>query len=140
MDCIGLFWIVLDYFGMYYFLEDLACICLVTSNFILVLHWRASYRPSFSVNRSGTVFSCAGEEIKHLVIFLFTYVFTYLFSVLHHAKYLSVGCIVTGSQKGRGNQYIQLVYVLYCKLPTKGKQVLVFLLEDRSGFELQLQW
>ena len=28
-----------------------------------------------------------------------------------------------GSWKGRGNQYIQFVRVLYCKLPTSGKQL-----------------
>ena len=27
-----------------------------------------------------------------------------------------------GSWKGRGNQYIQFARVLYCKLPTNGKQ------------------
>ena len=30
---------------------------------------------------------------------------------------------MTNSLKGRGNQYIQLVKVLYCKLPTNGKKV-----------------
>ena len=30
---------------------------------------------------------------------------------------------MTGSWKGRGNQYIQFVRVLYCKLPTNGKQL-----------------
>ena len=28
-----------------------------------------------------------------------------------------------GSWKGRGNQYIQFIRVLYCKLPTNGKQL-----------------
>ena len=28
-----------------------------------------------------------------------------------------------GSLEGRGNQYIQLVKVMYCKLPTNGKQL-----------------
>ena len=135
MDNIGLFWNVLFsggfslYMSCYFQLYS----CIALESFISSLFQCKQVRNSIFI-------LCAGEEIKHLVIFLFTYVFTYLFSVLHHAKYLSVGCIVTGSQKGRGNQYIQLVYVLYCKLPTKGKQVLVFLLEDRSGFELQLQW
>ena len=30
---------------------------------------------------------------------------------------------MTGNLKGTGNQYIQLVKVLYCKLPTNGKQL-----------------
>ena len=34
-----------------------------------------------------------------------------------------------GSWKGRGNQYIQLVKVLYCKLLTNGKQLPAFPLE-----------
>ena len=34
--------------------------------------------------------------------------------------------IMTGSFGGRGNQYIQLVKVLHCKLPTIGKQLSVF--------------
>ena len=36
---------------------------------------------------------------------------------------------MTGSFMGRGNQYIELVKVLNCKLPTKGKQVPPFPLE-----------
>ena len=39
------------------------------------------------------------------------------------------GHITTGSWKGRGNQYIQLVKVLYCKLPANGKQLPAFPLE-----------
>ena len=34
--------------------------------------------------------------------------------------------VTTGSGKGRGNQYIQLVKVLYCKLLTNGKQLPAF--------------
>ena len=34
-----------------------------------------------------------------------------------------------GNLKGRGNQYIQFVRVLYCKLPTSGKQLPAFPLE-----------
>ena len=40
-----------------------------------------------------------------------------------------------GSWKGRGNQYIQFVRVLYCKLPTNGKQLPAFPLEAVSGIE-----
>ena len=36
------------------------------------------------------------------------------------------GHIMTASFVGRGNQYIQLVKVLYCKLPTIGKQLPTF--------------
>ena len=37
------------------------------------------------------------------------------------------GNITTGSFVGGGNQYIHLVKVLYCKLPTIGKQLPTFL-------------
>ena len=53
---------------------------------------------------------------------------------------LSTHCIdhiTTGSFMGRGNQYIQLVKVLYCKLPTNRKQLPVFPLEVDPGTELQ---
>ena len=45
------------------------------------------------------------------------------------------GHITTGSWKGRGNQYIQFVRVLYCKLPTSGKQLPAFPLEAVLGIE-----
>ena len=43
--------------------------------------------------------------------------------------------ITMGSWKGRGYQYIQLVKVLYCKLPTNGKQLPAFPLEAGPGTE-----
>ena len=45
------------------------------------------------------------------------------------------GHITTGSWKGRGNQYIQFIRVLYCKLPTNGKQLPAFPLEAIPGTE-----
>ena len=42
---------------------------------------------------------------------------------------------MTGSWKGRGNQYIQFVRVLYCKLPTNSKQLPAFPLEAVPGIE-----
>ena len=44
----------------------------------------------------------------------------YLF-VFSHCFQHCTGHITTGSWKGRGNQYIKLVKVLYCKLLAKGK-------------------
>ena len=38
-----------------------------------------------------------------------------------------------GSWNGRGNQYIQFARVLYCKLPTNGKQLPAFPLEAVPG-------
>ena len=43
------------------------------------------------------------------------------------------------SWKGRGNQYIQLLKVLYCKLPTNGKQLPAFPLEVGPGTEPRSQ-
>ena len=40
-----------------------------------------------------------------------------------------------GSWKGRGNQYIEFVRVLYCKLMTNGKQLPAFPLEAVPGTE-----
>ena len=42
---------------------------------------------------------------------------------------------MTGNWKGRGNQYFLFVRLLYCKLPTNGKQLPAFPLEAVSGTE-----
>ena len=57
-----------------------------------------------------------------------------LFGVLRHFPDCT-GHITTGSWKGRGNQYIQFIRVLYCKLPTSGKQLPAFPLEAMPGTE-----
>ena len=43
--------------------------------------------------------------------------------------------ITTGSWKGRGIQYIQFARVLYCKLPTDGKQLPAFPHKALTGIE-----
>ena len=58
----------------------------------------------------------------------------YLFGVLRRFQHCT-GHITMGSWKGRGNQYIQFVRVLYCKLPTNGKQLPAFPLEAMLGIE-----
>ena len=58
----------------------------------------------------------------------------YLFGVLCGFQHCT-GHITMGSWKGRGNQYIQFVRVLYCKLPTNGKQLPAFPLEAIPGIE-----
>ena len=63
-----------------------------------------------------------------------SYLFIYLFGRLRRFQHCT-GDILTGSWKGRGNQYIQLVRVLYCKLPTNGKQLPAFLIEVGPGTE-----
>ena len=63
-----------------------------------------------------------------------TYSFFFLFGVLRRFQHCT-GHITTGSWKGRGNQYIQFVRVLYCKLPTNGKQLPAFPLQAVTGIE-----
>ena len=58
----------------------------------------------------------------------------YLFGVLRRFQHCT-GHITTGSWKGRGNQYMQFLRVLYCKLPTNGKQLPAFPLEAVLGIE-----
>ena len=58
----------------------------------------------------------------------------YLLGVLHCFQHCT-GHITTGSWKGRGNKYIQLVKVLYCKLATNSKQLPAFPLEAVPGTE-----
>ena len=49
------------------------------------------------------------------------------------------GHVMTGSFAGRENQYIQLVKILYCKLPTNRKQLPAFPLEVGPGYKLRSQ-
>ena len=58
--------------------------------------------------------------------------FFFLFGVLRHFQHCT-GHITMGSWKGRGNQYIQLISILYCKLLTNGKQLPAFPLEAVPG-------
>ena len=66
--------------------------------------------------------------------FIELYLFIYLFGVLHRFQHCT-GHIMMGSWKGRGNQYIQFIRVLYCKLPTNSKQLPAFPLEAVTGIE-----
>ena len=60
--------------------------------------------------------------------------FICLFGVLRRFQHCT-GHITTGSWKGRGNQYIQFARVVYCKLPTNGKQLPAFPLTAMTGIE-----
>ena len=67
-------------------------------------------------------------------------VFLYLF--IWVLTSLSTFCIVhitIGGFMCRGNQYIQLVMVLYCKLPINSKQLPAFPLEVGPGFKIWSQ-
>ena len=57
-----------------------------------------------------------------------------LFGVLRRFQHCT-GHITTGSWKGRGNQYIEFARVVYCKLPTNGKQLPAFPLKASTGIE-----
>ena len=70
----------------------------------------------------------------HQSSFYLYLLFIYLFGVLCRFQHCT-GHITTGSWKGRGNQYIQFIRVLYCKLPTNGKQLPAFPLEAMTGIE-----
>ena len=65
--------------------------------------------------------------------------FICLFGVLRRFQHCT-GHITTGSWKGRGNQYIKFARVLYCKLPTNGKQLPAFPLTAMTGIEPRPQW
>ena len=69
---------------------------------------------------------------------MLTYQFIYLFGVLRRFQHCT-GHITTGSWKGRGNQYIQFARVVYCKLPTNGKQLPAFPLKAITGIESRSQ-
>ena len=71
-------------------------------------------------------------HVLWILLFLFIWVLT---SLSTHC----IGHITMGSWKGRGNQYTQLVKVLYCKLPTNGKQLPAFPLEVGLGTEPRSQ-
>ena len=64
---------------------------------------------------------------------------SYLFGVLRHFQQCT-GFITTGTFMGRGNQYTQLVKVLYCKLPTIGKQLPIFPHRDQSLNHRPQRW
>ena len=57
-----------------------------------------------------------------------------LFGFLRRFQHCT-GQITMGSWKGGGNQYIEFASVLYCKLPTNGKQLPAFPLEAMMGIE-----
>ena len=73
------------------------------------------------------------SHLSFLLIYRF-YLFIYLFGVLRRFQHCT-GHITTGSWKGRGNQYIEFARVVYCKLPTNGKQLPAFPHKALTGIE-----
>ena len=72
------------------------------------------------------------DERKNFVLRMIFVYFVCLFGVLRRFQHCT-GHITTGSWKGRGNQYIEFARVVYCKLPTNGKQLPAFPLEPVRG-------
>ena len=72
------------------------------------------------------------EVVIHSMNVCVWYWFIGLFGVLRRFQHCT-GHITTGSWKGRGNQYIEFARVVYCKLPTNGKQLPAFPLEPVRG-------
>ena len=89
----------------------------------------------YQLNTSHFIYHNFCNECLHYkeCPFIF-YSVIYLFGVLRRLQHCT-GHIMTGSWKGRGNQYIQFVRVLYCKLPTNGKQLPAFPLKAVLGIE-----
>ena len=82
--------------------------------------------------------STSGMDELWFGCFEYYHAYIYLFGVLRRFQHCT-GHITTGSWKGRGNQYIQFVRVVFCKLPTNGKQLPAFPLEAMLGIEPQPQ-
>ena len=78
------------------------------------------------------IFTCAYKHQDPNIYCL--HLFIYLFGVLRRFQHCT-GHITTGSWKGRGNQYIEFARVVYCKLPTNGKQLPAFPLKAVTGIE-----
>ena len=78
-----------------------------------------------------TAVNVVGNTWEDRLVFLYLF---YLFGVLCRFQHCT-GHITTGSWKGRGNQYIQFARVVYCKLPTNGKQLPAFPLKAVTGIE-----
>ena len=75
-----------------------------------------------------------GSKILPKSLYLARLRFVCLFGVLRRFQHCT-GHITTGSWKGRGNQYIEFARVVYCKLPTNGKQLPAFPLKAVTGIE-----
>ena len=92
-------------------------------------HLKISWRVPGSLAKVIPVPSSLHPHLKWWLYFLFI-----LFGVLRRFQHCT-GHITMGSWKGRGNQYIQFVRALYCKLPTNCKQLPAFPLEAMPGTE-----
>ena len=74
-------------------------------------------KPTYRRSWAGNLLMFSDLTLVSSFIYLFIWGFYVAFNT------------VQGSWKGRGNQYIQFVRVLYCKVPTNCKQLPAFPLE-----------
>ena len=95
-------------------------------------HQNANVSKSTTVDVYHMLFNVSEVMLRCVLYVIFFIEKLYLFGVLRCFQHCT-GHITTGSCKGRGNQYIQLVKVLYYKLPTISKQLPAFPLEVRAG-------
>ena len=98
------------------------------------INYRCEYKEGHYTSFQGQI-----DDIHHLCydcLVLFIY-FIYLGFYVSFNTVQVISRQVVG--RGRGNQYIQFVRVLYCKLPTNGKQLPAFPLEAVPGTEPQPQ-
>ena len=89
---------------------------------------------SYRIVQLTSVKCCTVIKDDNRDILIFFLVGFYLFGGLRCFQHC-IGHVTMGSWKGRGNQYIQLVKVLYCKLPANGKQLPAFPLYTVPGTE-----
>ena len=100
------------------------------------LHFSAQQCNSQGINcvNENRIYSTQLGQLCHFSMAL-AFIFMYcLFVVLRRFQHCT-GHITTGSWKGKGNQYIEFARVLYCKLPTNGKQLPAFPLTAMMGIE-----
>ena len=102
-----------------------------TFNGIVMIHRQNC--PGFSVCASLTGLCCYEPSI-FCQYFVHCLSSIYLFGVLCRFQHCT-GHIMMGSWKSRKNQYIQFVRVLYCKLPTNGRQLPAFPHEAVPGIK-----
>ena len=88
-------------------------------------------------HRCAQTLSIVKYEKKYVPVYI-SLPFIYLFGALRCFQHCT-GHITTCSWKGRGNQYIQFIRVMYCKLPTNGKQLPAFPLKAMPGTEPRSQ-
>ena len=104
---------------------------LMTSNYQLS-HLRSGREPNPDLGGGGKSVTALPLWPRGKTVKIPSSSYIYLFGVLRRFQHCT-DHIMTGSWAGRGNQYIQFVRVLFCKLPTNGKQLPAFPLEAMPG-------